>query len=147
VRVASRHTDENLARACVDALRAHASVPDDKLRVVVGGAWVKLEGIVDWQYQKEAAERAIRYIDGIRGITNNIQLSPRVSASDIKGKIEDAFQRNAQIDADQVTVQAHGNTVILHGRVRSWAEKEQAQNIAWSSPGVTAVDNQIVVTS
>jgi osmotically-inducible protein OsmY len=142
-----KRSDQDVASACVYALCANSSVPDEKLKLVVNNGWVTVDGTVEWQYQKTAAENAMRYLIGVRGITNNIDLKPRVSADDVKCRIEAAFVRSAEIDAKRVSVETREGKVILHGQVHSWAEKNEAQNAAWSAPGVRAVENDLIVMS
>lgn len=141
----SKRTDEDIARAAVNALRSNVSIPADRVKVTVSKGWVTLEGEVDWQFQKNAAEHAIRHLSGVIGISNLITVKPTVSAAELKTRIEDAFRRSAELDAHRVTVEVEGSKVILRGTVRSWAEKEAAERTAWSGPGVTSVENLITV--
>ena len=100
---------------------------------------------MEWNYQRETAENAVRWIKGVNGVSNLIQLKPRVAPSKIKRKIEEAFRRSAEIDANRIVVDAKGSEVILKGTVRSWAERQEAERAAWAAPGVTKVDNLIAV--
>ena len=138
-------TDPEIARDVVQAMVNHIFLPANKITATVREGWVTLEGSVDWQYQRKLAENDAKKIRGVMGITNNILLKPPVSTTDVKTKIEEALERNARVDATGVTVEANGTVVKLSGTVRSWAEKEDADDAAWSAPGVTYVDNQIAV--
>jgi osmotically-inducible protein OsmY len=137
--------DPDVARDAVAALKAQLPFSSEHIRVVVKNGWVTLEGQVEWQYQKSTAETAVRRIKGVEGVTNSIQLKPRAQPSDIKSKIMDAFKRNAEVDANRIQVEANGSEVILKGSVRSWSEREEAERVAWSAPGVTRVEDRIVV--
>jgi osmotically-inducible protein OsmY len=142
----SERTDADIAAAVVRALEWDAFVPTDKVEVTVSKGWVTLDGELEYQFQREEAERAARRITGVRGVTNLIRVKPsKPSPSDLKKKIEDALIRNAETDAERITVEVKGSTVVLKGTVRSYAEKQEAARVAWSAPGVTSVENQITV--
>jgi len=141
-----KRTDGDIAAACVNAFTADYSVPEEKIKIVVRDGWVTLDGEVEWAYQKDAAERCIRHLTGVKGVGNSIKIKSRVSPGDVKGKIEAAFKRSAEIDARRISVETREGKVILHGNVRSWAERQEAQQAAWAAPGVSAVENDIRVT-
>jgi osmotically-inducible protein OsmY len=138
-------SDADIAQSVVSGLRFNVAVPPDRVQVMVENGWVTLEGEVEWQYQKSAAENAIKYLLGVKGVTNSIGIKPRVSVADVKAKIEGAFARRAQLDANQIRVESSDSKVILRGSVHSWDEKEQAEQAAWAAPGVTKVENNVMV--
>jgi osmotically-inducible protein OsmY len=141
----AERTDADIAAAAVRALEWDAGVPIDKLDVTVSKGWVTLKGEVEWQHQKEDAERVVRRLTGVKGVTNLIIVKPRVTPSELKEKIEQALIRNAMMDAQRITVEVQGSKVILKGTVRLWAERAEAERVAWSAPGVTSVENRITV--
>jgi osmotically-inducible protein OsmY len=147
VKLASERTDADIAKAAADALKWNVMVPSDKVTVKVSKGWLTLEGELRWDYQRRAAERAVRDLPGVRGISNLIRIKPRVEPQDVKEKIEETFKRVATLDANRITVQAEGSEVTLRGTVRSWVERHEAEKAAWAAPGVTAVHNYITVSA
>lgn len=138
--------DPDIARDAVERIKSELPYAWDKIRVLVRNGWITLEGEAEWNYQREHAEEAVRRVRGVRGITNNIEVKPRVAPVEIKRKIEEALRRAAEVDASRITVETNGGEVILRGTVRSWAEREQAERAAWWAPGVSKVDNRIIVS-
>jgi osmotically-inducible protein OsmY len=141
----TERSDLDIARAAIDALKWNVLVPDDKITVKVQHGWLTLTGEVQWDYQRRAAERAIRNLPGLRGITNLINVKPKVEPTKIKKKIEETFVRDAILDARDIQVEVDGPEVTLRGTVRSWAERHEAEKVAWAAPGVRAVHNYITV--
>ena len=138
--------DPDIARDAVAALKTELPISYDRIKVVVRDGWVTLEGAVEWQYQKTTAENAVRKVKGVKGVTSVVMVKPKVEPSELKRKIMEAFKRNAEVDANRITVEANGSEVILKGTVRSWIEREEAERVAWSAPGITRVEDRIVVS-
>ena len=138
-------TDTEVAQAVVAALKWNTMVPNERVSVTVTNGWIALNGTLDWQYQKDAAARAVRDLTAVKGVTNNITVQPRVKTMDVRDKIDAAFRRSAEIDARRVNVTAQDGKVILSGNVHSWAERQEAERAAWAAPGVTQVEDRLAV--
>jgi osmotically-inducible protein OsmY len=138
--------DPEIARDAVAAIKSQLPFSYEQIKAVVRNGWVTLEGDVEWQHQRQTAERAVRPLKGVKGIINDVKIRPRVEPSDIKQKIQEAFRRSAEVDANQIIVETSGGEVILKGKVRSWVERDEAERVAWRAPGVTKVEDRIVVS-
>ena len=138
-------TDEDIAHAAVNVLRWSTSVPDEHVKIVVDKGWVTLEGKVEKAYQRDAAEQSIRFLTGVRGVTNLVTLNTAINETVVKADIEAALKRIAEVDARNITVHANGHTVTLTGEVRSAAERRAAEHATWAAAGVGAVENRISV--
>lgn len=144
----AQRDDVDVARSAVNALEWNVSVPKGHVKVAVSKGWVTLDGGVEWYYQKRAAEDTVMVLAGVRGVTNNVTVTSKpVRVADVKGKIEAALKRSAEVDSKKIAVQATDGKVILTGTVRSWVEREDAVSAAWSAPGVMNVVDQIRIHS
>jgi osmotically-inducible protein OsmY len=143
----NKHTDTDIARTAVNSLEWNASVPKSRVKVLVKDGFITLSGKVEFYYQKNEAERAVRNLMGVKGVHNEIEVMPVVWASDVKTKIEKALERAAQVDAQRISVEAHERRVVLRGNVKTWVEREEAERAAWSAPGVADVQNDIRIAA
>lgn len=139
-------SDDEIARRAVQSLHWSAVVPDDAVQVKVQQGWITLTGKVEWNYQKAGAVETVRNLAGVAGINDLIELVPRISGSDVQARIEAALRRNALLEARGIEVTVAGNRVVLAGNVRNWAERHLAEQAAWATPGVTAVEDQLTIS-
>lgn len=139
-------SDDEIAKRALSIIAWDATVPDDKVKVVVSSGFVTLSGEVEWNYQKTAAETAVRKLSGVRGVSNMITVRPSASTFDIKRRVEDALKRNAEIEASGIRVDVSGGRVTLEGRVHSWHERNVAERAAWAASGVSMVEDRIAIS-
>jgi osmotically-inducible protein OsmY len=138
-------SDDQIAKRALDIIAWDSTIPKDKVQVKVQGGFVTLSGQVDWHYQRADAEYAVRKLAGIKGLSNEIQVKPRVQALDVKQRIESALKRNADLEADSIKVSVLNGRVTLDGKVKAWYERDLAERTAWSAPGVISVEDHISI--
>jgi len=139
------HSDDAIAAQVANTLDWDALLPKGAIKAKVEGGWVTLSGDVEWAYQRIAADSGVRRLHGVRGVTDLIMIKPRVAAGDIKRRIEDALERQAELEANGITISVQDGKVRLDGKVRAWHEREIIERAAWAAPGVTAVEDHVTI--
>jgi osmotically-inducible protein OsmY len=138
-------SDEAIAQAILNTFHWHTQVPEDQVQVKVEHGWVTLSGEVEWHFQRLAAENAVLYLEGVKGIINQIKIKPQLDIQDVKYQIKEALKRSAIMESERIDVEMQGSTVVLRGVVQSWSERTEIENAAWSAPGVMQVEDKLVV--
>ena len=140
-----KRTDKDIADAAVHSIIWNTTIPDEAVTVKVENGWVVLDGEVDWNFQKKAAENAVERIKGVEGVSNLIVIKPKVTSSVVKSTIKQALERRAEVEASHIQIETEGSKVILRGKVKTWSERSEVQKAAWAAPGVTSVENYLVI--
>lgn len=138
-------SDDHIASRIVDMLTWNVLVPNTQVQVKVQQGWVTLSGEVNWHFQRNSAEAAVRRMAGVKGVTNLIGIRDPVHITDVKERIEAALKRSAELEASDIQVEVHDRKVTLQGKVRTWAERDAAERAAWNAPGVITVDDKLQV--
>ena len=140
-----KRSDTEIAQAAEQAFSWHSLIPAERIRVKVEKGWITLTGELDWAFQRTNAEKAVRPLTGVIGVTNSITLKPQAAPVNVTTRIQDALTRHAQTEARNIDVAVSGAVVTLRGKVHSWSERTAAQGAAWSAPGITQVVNELQV--
>ena len=140
-----KNRDDEIAQRAAQIIDWDTTIPSGRVTVKVEKGWVTLGGAVEWQFQRLGAETAVRKLSGVMGVTNLITIRPRVDASNVKHRIEDALKRNAELEADGIQVAVTGGKVTLEGKVRAWHERDVAEQAAWAAPGVVTVEDRLTI--
>lgn len=140
-----KRSDDEIAKRALNILHWSVQVPDDAIHVKVQKGWITLTGTVEWQYQRLAAESAVRKLTGIVGVSNLIEIKPKIEAEDVRQKILDSLKRHAELEAESIKVTVENNKVTLEGKVKAWYERNLAERAAWSAPGVKEVEDRLTL--
>lgn len=148
VRLPSEHrrSDSDLAQAAIDALDRNVQIPMDTLKVTVDDAWITLDGVVNWNYQRKRAERTLRYLTGVKGVTNHLRVKERATPDDLRQRIKRALERRIDEEASRISVSVEEDMVTLSGTVPSWTDRNDIEDAVWAAPGVTKVKNKLTVS-
>lgn len=140
-----KRTDGDIAAAAANQISWYSQVPEGAVKIMVRDGWITLDGELEWSYQRNEIENIVKFLSGVLGVTNLISIKSKLSALDVKELIERAFERSALLDAEKIEVETSGTEVTLRGKVHKHAERDEAERVAWSAPGVWAVNNKITV--
>lgn len=138
-------TDNDLAAAALNALKWSSFVPEDRIKLKVDNGWIAMDGDVEWQFQKESAYDAVKDLIGVQGVLNHLIVRPRLSPVIVKDVIKKALERSAEIEADGINIQTDGGRIVLKGKVRSWAERNEVERAVWATPGVIDVKDELII--